>query len=1080
MNLTDKTKTFSAILRLTFLFGAIFFLVNVPRTVGDDAEPIPNVVFLDSEGETIWEDDSITLNSSTYPLVEDINRIIIDGGTLKVEGGTMVHLTSENNHILIKGGGTLIIESADGTGFYSGVPWDEYDDEEYDSFPTKHTTLTIDGKGLIQIVASGSELLIADTIDTVIEQGSVGTIDIAEGVTLQSGTISGKGNAVKTGEGALQTSTVNIVGNFTVEAGTIEFNKTAIIYGNFLIGQKSKPAGEDDEGIPFPAQVASNGTVTFHDMAYIGGNLTIEAGTVEFLDTATIDGKLDVQAEAENVFLGGDTTVGMLNTAAGTTIVGGEILVNTGEDDDPIGVTTLPKLTVTNGGTVNGALEDIGYLLVGGGTLSLEGDAHTIGQIGIARGATLNIGTGTSIQLGSPLSDTEHVNDFHVEGTLQISTDSFGISKEDGSDVRLGLTYGVLEIYKGTGSDSLNMPALHIFVNEGGIIIVENGATFESGDIDLIGGDNERYIIVDGGGTYKAGNIYVGGGSFVIRSERNDEGEIINGTTVEFSQIGAGELYMEYKTQVNAFGSAVLGTVTIAGNYNGNANDLTIQNGGWITGQVTDVNVFTQGGELLLAVGCTSEEEDEYGNPVLAPVPTISVEKWEFIQGIPSRVRTIAGTQTGTYFNVIQVTDDTTRDELLGVLNSGTTALYNPHWYSVGDETYIHLNLEILTINEYISNKWKQSGQNLHNVGQLLEDLSMQPEFYQYRDYLEGLDDSHLQSALRSALAGELAGNAMRIAMQQPAHSIFRHLETVAPIRSPFGITRGQVREGYNVWFNPYGSAENASKEAGTTFDGYTMSQFGFHVGGDIEIYRRAVAGVFFGYANPNVKSDLGKISAHDYTAGLYFRTAILNAKKPSFECCPDEYLYLGVMLNMMLGFGSQDYVYKNPFGNSNFRGSSLFGSVELTKTVPLPFHFGYLTPLIAMDFQKATMDSFIVSDPHLVGVLIEPDDLSQAAVRIGLLGRFPGGCMDRVRTRLQYIRQIAGKDTVYSRTSMIWDLSSATQVQGTQWGKDWLNVGFGSEVLRTRHWRIFADYDFSLGKQTTAHLGSINIVLKW
>ena len=132
------------------------------------------------------------------------------------------------------------------------------------------------------------------------------------------------------------------------------------------------------------------------------------------------------------------------------------------------------------------------------------------------------------------------------------------------------------------------------------------------------------------------------------------------------------------------------------------------------------------------------------------------------------------------------------------------------------------------------------------------------------------------------------------------------------------------------------------------------------------------------------------------------------------------------------------------------------------------------LTPLIALDFQTASMDSFVVLNPALGGVRIEPEDLESTSIRVGLLGETL-----RLRSRVQYIRQIGGKDFVDSRTSLV-GLNQAASVRSTKWGKDWLNVGVGYELLNTRHWRIFADYDFDLGRRTTSHLGSINTVLKW
>lgn len=1082
MNVLNPPTRFSVVLRTTLLFCAVFLFVNIGRTVGeepDPQEPLEGVLILDENGDPLDEDTEITLDSDnpplTYSLKEDIHEIIVaEGGALTIKSGTEVHVGS--GKITIGGadnGGKLILKSSDGTKIINSTPQKEGETE------IPRTTLTIDGKGKIQIIqGEDSPSLDMDNVDLVLTQGSVGTIDVGNDLVFTIGAIGGTGSIIKQGSGTFEIDNiVNFGGHFTVEEGTVTFSdavrvdgnfileegtvtfagKTAWIKGNVVVG-KQKPAvfDEDENGDPIldgndkpivlvPAEVVSAGTIEFLGTTSIEGDFTLAGGEAKF------DGESHVlknfTVENGTVLLGGDMTVGTLKTDVDTIISGKEFdtHVKSGEDEDgnPIWE-KLPKMTITNGGNVKGTLENIGSLDVKGGTLTFEGGDHTIGQIEVT-GATLQISTDTIIS--------------------NISTDT-------DDSIQLVLTGGILEIKKSTDPDldpdtdtdpdTLNIldTPFHITVDGIGKIVVESDAVFQSGDLTLLAREeyNALYkdLYIEGGGTFEIGKADLETGNLYILNEKDDNDNVTGKMTVIFSEMIADYLYTESETQVNAKGDAKFGTINLAGNYDGNGNNLTIEKGGWITGQITGVNELTQSGTLLLEVGHV--ERDENGDPIngidgkYTGIPTVSVTKW--ITDDTSHIRTLAGTPSGKYLNAIQVMNPDSREELLDVLNDSKTALYRPDWWCEQGDTYINLNLKILSINEYISDEWKQYGQNLHNVGGLLEYLSTQPEFYDYRTYLESLDDSRLQGALRNALAGELAGNAFRIAMQQPAPTIFRHLDSVAPLRSPFSRNaRGQVREGFNVWFNPYGQAENASKGE-DTFDGYTMSRFGFHLGGDVEIYRKAVAGVFFGYANPNVKSDLGRISANDYTAGVYLRT-------PTFQ---------EIMLNMMFGFGSQDYTYKNSFSDTQFSGRSLFGSVELSRK------FSYLTPLIALDFQTAAMDSFIVRDQVLGGFLIEPDDLSQAAIRLGLLGNF-----GRFRTRAQYIRQIAGNDTVYSKTSMVWDPAlTATQVRGTQWGKDWLNVGFGGELLRTQHWRIFADYDFDLGKRTTSHLGSINTIFTW
>jgi len=507
--------------------------------------------------------------------------------------------------------------------------------------------------------------------------------------------------------------------------------------------------------------------------------------------------------------------------------------------------------------------------------------------------------------------------------------------------------------------------------------------------------------------------------------------------------VTAGALIGYENTQVIAHESASFGAINFAGDYDGRGHNLTIQKGGRVAGHITNVDELTLGGNLLLAVDNTT-------------TPTISADVWTLSEPKTTQVRVAAGTASGTYQNVIQVGDDTSRQALLAVLQSNKTALYHPDWMENG--TYLDLQLSILTLNDYINNEWGRSGRNIENIGTLLEDVSTR--YPELRERLEGLSDKELRNILRRAMAGELVGNAARFAMQQPAHTVFRHLDYVAPLRSPFArrSARGQVREGYNVWFNAFGQGEHAEKD-GNTFDGYNMSRYGFHLGSDIEIYRQAVAGVLFGYASPYVKSDLGRISANDYTAGLYFRTPLISE----------------LFLNTMIGFGGQDYSYKGISSKSHFRGNSFFANIELLR--PVSFSGYRLTPLVAVDFQTAEMDNLTIHDPMMdVNLRIAPGNLSSTAVRVGLLGE-----LWRLRTRVQYMRQVSGNDFVASRTTVLGDeLAAAARIRGTQWGKDWLNVGLGGELLTTRHWHIFADYNFDMGRRTTSHLGSLNTVLRW
>jgi len=935
--------------------------------------------------------------------------------------------------------------------------------------------------------------------DFTVESGTVrfeNTARIEGNFTLESGNVEFGGAATIVKDFTVESGTVRfentagIGGNFTLVAGTVNFNGTTNIpnsvysnffSGNFFVGERDEDGNLMEEG--------KERKVEFDGTACFAKDFVLEKGTVDFHRAARIDGTLDVR-EGGEVTLGiGVTVVGTLESASGTSIDGlryiqevdeeGELKVDA--EGNPIMKPIKSHLTVAKGGTIKGNLTNIGRLsvgevqntaIVGSGKLTFESGLHTIESIWIDRDSALNLRDGVKIQLGS--ADAGNADFVLRDGTLIIGGNDVRIYR-DGEDM-----FDTRVVWRGT-------------------IIVEADTTFETGEIKWGEWEGMNFtgagVTVSGGGTFQAtGNVDLGKGEisyFWVRNEKWMDGETVKekdedgnvkkdvsgrdiietGETemVFLEKVNAGWLFSDESTSVITHKEAIFGGITIAGNYRGGkdgdelTSDLTISQGGWIgiAGSVTDINTLTiEGGTLLLEV--------EFRPAGVPGIPKTFISANELTLKPGATIRAITDIYTGTYSalyeEVLWVDDGVSRQKLLDDLNTSQTALYRSTWL-LNDENdvnnkYLDLRLSILSVEEYIHKEWRRGGGNIDSIGGLIEGLSkkrhaMGFQEYGFRERLESLSDAELQSTLRNALAGELAGNAFRIAMHQPASSVFRHLDTVASLRSPF-TTRGQVREGFHVWFNPYGQAERAKSDA-ATFDGYNLSRYGFHLGGDIEIYNRIVFGTFFGYAAPNVKSELGKISANDYTAGLYFRMPTV------WE----------VVVNMMIGFGSQDYSYRHAFSRADFNGSSLFASMELSR--PVPILTGRLTPLVALDFQTVMMDSFVIRDPILGGILIEPEDLSSAIFRVGLLGE-----MWKLRTRLQYMRQIAGEDTVYSQTSMLSDLASTTQIRGTQWGKDWLNIGLGGELWKTRHWRISADYNFDLGKRTTSHLGSLNTVLTW
>ena len=997
MNSTHFITSFTAFLRSVFPLCVLLLVPHFALTQIINIDQLNFEDYLDEDEVLVIEDGEFTIGdppgggSAIYDLYDFAGIIIEEDGTLTLNPLTMIHVSSG----IIDVKGTLIVPSTLGTGIYSSKEetpiWDGMDITEL--HPDKDTWLRVDG-GIIEIKDGGFPgVFMADTIHVALYEGG-GTIDVESGVVFESGSVT--------------SATVALTGN------PMKGALTKLGDGTYRVGAVK-----------------------------LGGAFNVEEGDVVFLN---------------------DVIVGDLNSSVGTIISGSLFTDDTGIDrKTSLTITDGGKIVanIIEGGKIEGTLTDIGNLNLMSGFLSFEGGAHDVERIYIGLGATLDITEGTTIQLTSDDAEDRY-DDMIIAGTLKVaSVIGTGIYKGDLFTLTLEPTYitvagsvdgytpegkynivgGIVEIYK--SDPDPNIPeflfadTLHTQVIGIGKIIVEEGVTFQSGTLGYGEGTDGALVYVSGDGTYQTHDVDLGTGYLWVEGK----------TTMEFlGTAQAWKLISDKETTINAFGNAEFGQIEIAGTYNGNGNDMTIQEGGILTGQIGGVGTLTMSGTLFMVI------EDG--------ITSISVNSLDASEDTHVRV-VAADIGTHNYTKVIQVTDiGYNWNDLLTVLHQSQTALYRPEWsFNQGDSTFLDLDLTIYSVEGYVNDIWQQKGQNVRNIGRLLDEIGNKYRYPSFRQYLEGLSDEQLRSSIRSALAGELAGNAMRIGLQQPSQTVFRHLDEVAPLRSPFTHyqTRGQVREGFNVWFNPFGQAEHADSD-GNTFDGYTMSRFGFHLGGDIEIYKQAVFGVVFGYTAPSVKSDLGKITANDYKAGLYFRMPTV------WE----------VMANMMVGFGSQDYSYKNTFNDADIHGSSFFASIELSR--PLSLSICKLTPLVAVDFQSATMDSFIVRDPHLFGVLVEPGDLDSTAIRVGLLGE-----MGRIRTRVQYMRQVAGKDFVDSRTSLIFDeWAAATNVRGTQWGKDWLNVGVGGDLLRTLHWRIIADYNFDVGRRTTSHIGALNTVFMW
>jgi outer membrane autotransporter protein len=254
-------------------------------------------------------------------------------------------------------------------------------------------------------------------------------------------------------------------------------------------------------------------------------------------------------------------------------------------------------------------------------------------------------------------------------------------------------------------------------------------------------------------------------------------------------------------------------------------------------------------------------------------------------------------------------------------------------------------------------------------------------------------------------------------------------------------------------WFEGFYRYEDVDSD--NTANGYNVNRGGMLLGVDKQVYNKLLLGATFGYGNPRASNRLARIEADDYTVGLYAKYNFTSS----------------VFVNTFIGYGHQNYEFRNALNRTDYNGNSMYATVELSKQINYSRQLK-LFPLLAVDFQKSWSDDFTVNVLPGLAQRIDNDSLDQTVLRIGLNSQF-----GNLRTRLQYGYQVGGEEYGMSRSI----IGSTTQTfRGVNLGRNTFNAGIGGDIPLTRNTRLFADYDFDLGERTTAHTGQIGFVGKW
>ncbi|MDR3234492.1 MAG: autotransporter outer membrane beta-barrel domain-containing protein [Planctomycetaceae bacterium] len=434
-----------------------------------------------------------------------------------------------------------------------------------------------------------------------------------------------------------------------------------------------------------------------------------------------------------------------------------------------------------------------------------------------------------------------------------------------------------------------------------------------------------------------------------------------DGDTKFQAEVNAGSLDMYPNSILTLAAAAAFNEVYIEGNIRGNntadaKENLHIIDGGYVTagGSITGIDSFTFGEDGGSAKTLTVEVRS--GTAI--DTGTLS---------IGDNDRIVFRGANGTYTNIITTTEVQTQASLdrfkVTAALKTQEALAN-----AGDNTNIDIRLATKTVAEYIGEKYPHR-RNANRIGTLTQGYMDVNE--NVRNYIENVDAPALDRIFNKLSAGELAADAMRMPLWKPYRAVFRHLDEVAPLNTPFTYywggertplpyniprssilpqpgnpnIRGQkpsLHNGYNFWFDTHIIGGDAANRDSDAMYGYDTSRWGMMLGGDADLFHSAVAGFVFGYGTPQMKNRIGKVSADDTTFGLYLRMPVV----------------WDIAANAFVGYGHQGYDLTASGVKRSFGGSSMYGSIEFSKT--LAFQCGMqFKPLLAFEWQSADADGF-------------------------------------------------------------------------------------------------------------------------
>ncbi|MDR2437961.1 MAG: autotransporter outer membrane beta-barrel domain-containing protein, partial [Planctomycetaceae bacterium] len=321
----------------------------------------------------------------------------------------------------------------------------------------------------------------------------------------------------------------------------------------------------------------------------------------------------------------------------------------------------------------------------------------------------------------------------------------------------------------------------------------------------------------------------------------------------------------------------------------------------------------------------------------------------------------------------------------------------------------------------------------------------------------------------------EQAADALTIALWDPWTKVYQQLlkrdngtNNPKPVVPVNGQAPGTFQfKNRNVWIEGYyrytdvNSDKNAKK--------YYENRGGLMMGLDTKIAHFTSLGLAFGFGDPRLTSQFGKIEADDYTLALYSRTRINS-----------EYL-----LNTFIGFGTQEFKYRrndaltNEIYNASYDGNAFYASAELLRSVDWS-NTWTLYPTAALDYQRSWAYSFI-EEGGTFGQSVRKGDADRFIGRFGVDSKYRYSNYVNILTRLQYGYLIGG-DTHTSIRSSFTGTTPVMTLHGIDLGKSQFNLGIGGEwfVDEIKSLKFFGNYDIDFGKRHAMQTAQIGVNVIW